>query len=104
MAIMELNKTNFEEVISGSGTPVLVDFWAQWCGPCRMLAPILHDVEEEVKDKVVIAKVNVDENMELAQEYNIMNIPALVLFKNGEEAARLVGLQQKEKIIEFIKK
>lgn len=104
MAIKELNKTNFDQVISNSEKPVLVDFWAQWCGPCRMLAPILQDVDEEVRDKVLIAKVNVDENMELAQEYNIMTIPALVLFKNGEESARLVGVQQKEKIIEFIEK
>lgn len=103
MAIVELNQENFDKVISESKVPVLVDFWAKWCGPCKMLTPILHSVDDEIGDKALIAKVNVDENMDLSMQYNIMSIPCLVLFKDGVETKRLVGLQSKETLLSFLK-
>ena len=78
--------------------PVLVDFWAEWCGPCRILGPILDELATEVGDKALICKVNVDENGELAQQYGIRGIPTMIFFKNGQGAKTLVGVQPKEEI------
>lgn len=94
---MELNSKNFDKEINCE--KILIDFWASWCGPCRMLSPIVDDVSEIIK----IGKVNVDENNELANKFNIMSIPCLVLFKNGKEVKRTVGLINKEELLEFIK-
>ncbi|MBR6737642.1 MAG: thioredoxin [Clostridia bacterium] len=90
--IINVNSSNYEEVVLNSNKPVLVDFWAIWCSPCRMQAPILEELCDDVKGKAVIAKVNVDENEALAVKYGIMSIPTLLVFKNGEIVEKAVGL------------
>lgn len=96
-----VNKTDvnsFESDVLKSAKPVLVDFWAEWCGPCRTLGPILDEVATEVGEKAQVLKVNVDDNPELAQRYGIRGIPTMIFFKNGQAAKTLVGVQAKEEI------
>jgi thioredoxin 1 len=83
---------------------VLVDFWAPWCGPCRMIAPVLEEVDQEMGDKVKVVKVNVDENQETAAKYGIMSIPTLLVFKNGEAVDQVVGYQPKEVLVQLLQK
>ena len=97
-----LTKTNFEVEVLKSDKPVLVDFWAPWCGPCRMLAPVLAEVATEKGDKIKVGKVNVDENPELAAQYGISGIPAILLFKDGKVAATSVGFKPKVEVEAFI--
>lgn len=94
MAI-ELTDSNFEEKVLKSDKPVLVDFWAEWCGPCRMVGPIVEELAQEYGDKAVIGKVNVDENSEVSVKYGIRNIPTLLVFKNGEVVDKQVGVAPK---------
>ena len=101
MAIQEITGADFEEVVLKSEKPVLVDFNATWCGPCRMLKPILESVAAERPDVTVVG-VDIDENMELAEEYGVFSIPCLVLFKDGAEADRTVGLVPKEALEQFL--
>ncbi|MDR2432917.1 MAG: thioredoxin [Puniceicoccales bacterium] len=97
----EINADSFEETINQS-KGVVIDFWAPWCGPCRALAPILAQVEEEIAANVVIAKVNVDECQKLAEKFGIQSIPTIIFFKNGEEVNRMVGMKTKADILSVI--
>ena len=101
MAPIEITEQNFEQEVLKSDIPVLVDFWAAWCGPCRMQAPIVDELAKEVSS-VKFAKLDVDANGRLAQQYGVMNIPTLLLFKDGKMAGSAVGLQSKESLKELI--
>lgn len=101
--VKELNDNNFDEAIKGTDQAVMVDFWAVWCGPCRMLTPLLDAVADELDGEAVIAKVNVDEGQELSKRYNVVSIPTLLFFKNGEVKETIKGLCSKSQIIETIK-
>ena len=101
MAVIEITKDNFDELVIKNEKPVLLDFWASWCGPCRMLSPVVDEVGEE-RDDVVVGKVNVDEQNELAVKFRIQSIPTLVVMKNGEVANTSVGVISKQKIFELI--
>ena len=102
MAIIDLTKENFQAEITKSDKPVLVDFWAVWCGPCQMMAPILHELEAEMPD-VQIGKVNVDEQMDMARQFRVVSIPTLIIFKNGQEVQRMVGVTSKEELKDALK-
>lgn len=97
MSVIHADKNNFGEIVLNSDKPVLVDFWATWCGPCRMIAPILEELAEENPD-VKIVKVDVDENPELARKYQVMSIPALFVIKNGEVVAQSLGVKPKAQL------
>ncbi|MDH3981962.1 MAG: thioredoxin [Kiritimatiellaceae bacterium] len=99
--VLKLNKANFDKTIKAEGV-VIVDFWASWCGPCRVQGPILEELAKEVGTKAVIAKVNVDENSELATKYKIQSIPTLIVFKDGKVKKQLVGVHQKDQLIKII--
>ncbi len=99
MKILEITKENFEREVMQASKPVLIDFWAPWCGPCRMMAPILEEAAESIGEQALIGKVNVDEQAELANQFEIMSIPTLVIIKQGKIANTLVGVQTKEKVI-----
>lgn len=103
MAILKITKENFESEVVNSDKPVLVDFFATWCGPCKMLHPVVEALSEEVTD-VKIGELDIDEQAELAEKYRIMTVPSLVLFKNGEAVDKLVGVQSKGKVLEFMHK
>lgn len=100
----EATDTNFETDILTSEKPVLVDFWAEWCGPCRMIAPSVEAVAEEYQDKASVYKMNVDENMNVPQRYGIRGIPTLIIFKGGQEQERIVGAVSREAIAKAIEK
>ena len=101
---IEITKENFEEVVLKNELPVLVDFWATWCGPCKMIGPLVEELSEEMAGKVVVGKLNVDKQPELATKYQVMSIPTLLLFKNGEVAEKRVGFMPKEKLVEMVTK
>lgn len=99
---VDINEEQFQTEVLDSSGPVLVDFWAAWCGPCRMVAPVLEEIASEYDGKVKVLKVNVDENPEVASRYGIMSIPTLILFKNGELVQTIVGFRPKEDLQEII--
>lgn len=102
MAVVELNKDNFEKEVLQARTPVLIDFWASWCGPCRMMGPVVEEIASSMETSLKVGKVNIDENPELAEKYNVMSIPTFVVLKDGRETGRTVGVQSKEEIVKLI--
>jgi thioredoxin 1 len=103
MAVGNVSDASFESDVLKSTEPVVVDFWAEWCGPCRMIAPALDEIATAMGDKVKIVKLNVDENPQTAAKYGVMSIPTLMMFKNGELASRQVGAAPKAKLEQWIK-
>ena len=101
MAIVHVTKDNFDQVVNKASKKVLVDFWATWCGPCKMLSPVLEAIDGE-RDDVVIAKVNIDEEMDLAMKFKVTSIPTLALVENGQVKATSVGFRPKEDVLNFI--
>ena len=102
MAALHITNENFEAEVLQADKPVLVDFWASWCGPCRMLLPIIEEVAQE-QTEIKVCKINVTEQPELADKYGVMTIPTLILFKNGEEVKRTTGAIPKTEVLDFIK-
>lgn len=99
-AITTLTQANFAEEIASADKPVVVDFWAEWCGPCKMLAPVLEEVAGENAEKITVAKVNVDENPDIARQFDIMSIPTLIVFKDGQPAHRFQGASGKAGLLQ----
>jgi thioredoxin 1 len=97
---LTLTEQTFDEEINGSKTAVLVDFWAEWCGPCKMISPVLDEIAADHPETLRIAKINIDENLELAKRFEVMSIPTLILFKDGEQQLRLIGAKGKKQLLE----
>lgn len=102
MSVINLDSKNFEKEVLNSEVPVLIDFWATWCGPCRMMAPVVEEIANEVGEKAKVCKLNIDENKEIAEKYDVMSIPTFIIIKNGKVAATTVGVQPKENIIKLL--
>jgi thioredoxin 1 len=98
--IVNLSTATFDETVTGDSKPVVVDFWAEWCGPCKAITPILKELADELADQVTIAKVNVDDNPDLAMRFHVMSIPTLLVFKDGEVSKRLVGAKGKTHLLQ----
>ena len=100
--IAHISDTSFEQDVVKAGRPVLIDFWAEWCGPCKAIAPMLNDLAEEYRDKLTIVKLNVDENPKTSQRFNVRSIPTLILFKNGQVEGQKVGAPRKSDLVAFL--
>lgn len=103
MSVIKLTSENFENEVLKSEVPVLVDFWAEWCGPCRMMTPVVEELEKEMGNQVKFGKVNIDECPDLAEKYNVMSIPTFKSFKNGAEMGTTIGVQDKGDLVRIIK-
>ena len=103
MSVLKITSENFEQEVSKSNIPVLLDFWASWCGPCRMVSPIVDEVANDVEGKVKVGKINVDEEQKLAEAFNVMSIPTLVVINNGKLVKQSVGVKSKNEILEMLK-
>ena len=102
MSVLKVSNENYKEEVLDSEKTVLVDFYADWCGPCEMMVPVVEEISEELQDKVKVCKINVDENQDLAMQYGIMSIPTLVFIKNGKLEKTLVGLRDKQELISVL--
>lgn len=102
--VIVITKDNFESEVIKSGVPVLIDFWASWCGPCRMVAPVMEELASEFSGKAKIGKVNVDEQMELSSKFRIQSIPTVMLFKNGQQVDKVIGARPKDDFVKMINK
>lgn len=100
---IELYKETFEQEVLQSDIPVLVDFWATWCGPCKMIAPIVKEIADEYGGKILVGKVNVDEEPDLTMQYNVSSIPTLMVFKNGQLVNKAIGYREKDEILKMLK-
>lgn len=100
--LIEVTDDSFEQEVLSASTPVLVDFWAEWCGPCRMIAPVLQEVSEAFTDRLKVVKLNIDDNKSIPQKYGVRSIPTLMLFKNGELEATKVGALSKSQLTAFV--
>ncbi|MGB1090668.1 MAG: thioredoxin TrxA [Oceanobacter sp.] len=100
--ILKITDDSFESEVLNNDKPVLVDFWAEWCGPCKMIAPVLEDIAEDFEGSLVVAKLNIDENQETAPKYGIRSIPTLLIFKEGVVAATKIGAMSKSELVQFI--
>lgn len=98
--VIQLNDNTFDETIGSATLPLLVDFWAEWCGPCKMVAPILDEIASENADRIQIAKLNVDDSPEIARRFGVMSIPTMIVFKDGEESLRMVGAKGKGQLLD----
>lgn len=103
MNTLKISSENFREEVLNTDKTVLIDFYADWCGPCKMMSPVIDEIAEELEQNIKVGKVNVDENQDLAMEYGIMSIPTMLIFKNGKEDKRFIGLRDKEEIVENLK-
>ena len=101
-AVTTLSDSTFDETVASDGVPVLVDFWAEWCGPCKMIAPILAEIADEQGEALQVAKLNVDEAGDIARRFEVMSIPTLILFKDGEPVKRIVGAKPKQALLDDI--
>lgn len=99
---LKLDENNFEEEVLNADKKVLVDFWADWCGPCKMVAPVLEEIADEYGDQIKVVKVNVDDNQELASQYEVMSIPTMIVFEDGNKIEEIVGYQPKESIVKAL--
>lgn len=104
MSVMHLYSDNFEKAIVSSQVPAVVDFWASWCNPCRMLAPVIEDIADEQDGRIDVFKVDVDEAGDIAAQYGVMSIPTIIIFVGGEEKERAVGFRSKEELLELVEK
>lgn len=102
--IEEINDSNFQHVVIESNKPVVVDFWAQWCGPCRKITPVLEQIQNEFIDEIKVVKIDADKNTQSAKEYGVISLPSILLFKNGEVKEVMVGMMPKSAIVSNIKK
>ncbi len=100
--IVTLTDATFDEHVKSSDVPVLVDFWAEWCGPCKMISPVLEEIAEEQAGKIQIVKLNIDDNLDVTRRFDVMSIPTLILFKDGEPQMRLIGAKPKGALLEEI--
>mgnify|MGYP003394371038 CR=1 FL=1 len=100
--VLEVQDSNFKELLKSSKEVVMVDFWAPWCGPCKMVGPVVEEIAKLYKGKIKVGKINIDDNSDTANEYSVMSIPTLILFKDGKELTRLIGALPKDKLISKI--
>lgn len=101
MSVLKITKENFQDEVLNSREPVLIDFWAGWCGPCKMMSPVVDEIAEEVDDKK-IGKINIDEQPELAEQFGVMSIPTLMVFKDGKAVSQAVGVRPKNEIVNML--